>query len=41
MSGSQFSLPCTNEVTGAQNEAEKAPSVEVQIVSLVVHARVR
>jgi hypothetical protein len=30
-----------DEVTGGQNEAEKAPSAEVQVVSLVVHARMR
>ncbi len=40
-SGSQFSRPCTNEVKGGQNEAEKAPSAEVQVVSLVVHAGMR
>ncbi len=30
-----------DEVKDGQNEAEKAPSADVQVVSLVVHARMR
>ncbi len=30
-----------DEVKDGQNEVEKAPSAEVQVVSLVVHARMR
>ncbi len=40
-SGSQFSRLCTHEVKWGQNEAEKTPSAEVQVISLVVHARMR